>query len=308
MGPIIRKRLKSLYLGLLSYLEIFLAINNTIEPSLELRRKQSMKKILIWTSTALIIALLLLGFLTGCQVGNGDTDTIIGSGELVTDEKDYSDFNRIQAGPSFEVNVTQSDIYSISITTDDNIIEYVVVSKLGDTLKLSLKENTSLDFTSLIAEITMPELPELYFEASTRGTIQGFSSSHDLIIDLLASSSLGMSDMAVGNIICNISASSSVFGSILADEAIFNISASSSVELNGSANDMIVDVSAASNARLAEFLVENAEVTVSASSRAWVQPSGRLDADVAAVSHLKYLGEPTLGDINVDLTSTIEQE
>jgi len=256
---------------------------------------------------ALIITTLLTGFLIGCEAENGDTGTITGSGKLTTIEKDFSDFDQIEAGPSFEIDLTQSDTYSISITTDENLIDYIVVSESGGTLELSLKGKTSLDFTSLIAEITMPTLAGLDFAASTQGTVQGFNSSSDLDIDLAASSSLVMNDISVGKITCNITTSSGVFGSVSADRAIFNISASGIVELEGSANDMTINASASSMAKLDNFPVENADITVSASSHAWIQATGTLDADVIASSYLRYLGEPTLGDIHVDDSSMIQQ-
>jgi len=257
--------------------------------------------------TALIITTLLTVFFTGCEAENGDTGTITGSGKLTTIEKDFSDFDQIAAGPSFEIDLTQSDTYSISITTDDNLIDYILVSESGGTLELSLKGKTSLDFTSLTAVITMPTLAGLYFGASTQGTAQGFNSSNDLDVGLAASSSLVMNDMSVGTITCHITASSSVFGSVSTDRAIFNISASSTVELEGSANDMIVNASASSIAKLDSFPVENADITVSASSHAWIQSTGTLDANVIASSYLRYLGEPTLGDIHVDDSSMIQQ-
>ncbi len=265
-----------------------------------------MKKKISLIGILFIITASLLGISTGCEEGNGDTDNIVGSGNLITINKDFNNFYRVEAGPSFTVNLTYSNIYKISVTTDDNLMDYVTVSKSGETLKLNLKENTSPDFTSLIVEITMPTLSELYLEASTHGTIQGFNSLNDLYVELSASSTLLMNDMTIDLITSDIAASSSLFGDILVNKAIFKISASSVIELEGSANDMTLDVSASSTAKLDNFLVESIDAKISASSHAWVFSSVNLDANVSALSYLSYLGEPTLGDIDIDSSSIIQ--
>lgn len=57
---------------------------------------------------------------------------VIGSGDLVTEEKDVSDFTIVEVGSGFEVEITQSSSYSINITADDNLFDYIQVSKTGD--------------------------------------------------------------------------------------------------------------------------------------------------------------------------------
>jgi hypothetical protein len=53
---------------------------------------------------------------------------VVGSGELVTEEKDFTDFTIVEVGWSFEVEISQSDSYSINITADDNMLDYIEVS------------------------------------------------------------------------------------------------------------------------------------------------------------------------------------
>ena len=70
-----------------------------------------------------------LGWLTGCLGCAGDIiediGGIVGSGELETREMEYSGFERLDIGSAFEVDITRGDSYSVIITADDNVIEYI---------------------------------------------------------------------------------------------------------------------------------------------------------------------------------------
>jgi len=53
---------------------------------------------------------------------------ISGSGNLITKTLEYSGFTGIDVQNGLEVDLTQSDTYSVEVTADDNIIEYIEIS------------------------------------------------------------------------------------------------------------------------------------------------------------------------------------
>jgi len=254
---------------------------------------------------ALMAVLLTSGLLAGCAGDAGDV--VEGSGNLDTQEMDFSGFTRVEVGHAFEVEIVQSASYSVSITADDNLFEYIEVSKKGETLKIGLKSGEYRNVT-LEAEITMPDLYELDLSGAVRGTAQGFSSSHDFTLDLSGASSLDMRDMSAGNIDFDISGASSVTGDIGAGDADFDVSGASTVQLQGSAGDIVIEASGASHVDLAGFVVSNADVNLSGASQATVNLDGILDADLSGASNLSYIGEPTMGDIHTSGGSTISPE
>ena len=235
---------------------------------------------------------------------------VIGSGNLVTEEMDFSDFTIVEVGSAFEVEITQSDSYSVSITADDNLFDYIEVFRTGDTLTIRLKSGYSYQWPlTLRAEITMPELYELELSGATRGTVEGFSSSHKFVLGLSGASSLTMVDISAGDIEIDLSGASSVTGGITASgDAHFTLSGGSTVGLEGVANDLLIGASGASNLEISDFPVHNANVNLSGASRATVNLDGRLDADLSGGSHLIYIGEPTLGDINTSGGSTVSKK
>jgi hypothetical protein len=71
----------------------------------------------------------------------------------------------------------------------------------------------------------------------------------------------------------------------------------SDVTVSGSGGDFTLSVAGGSGANLANFSVENADVTASGGSEVTVNVSGRLDAEVKGGSRIYYRGGPTLGTI-----------
>lgn len=217
---------------------------------------------------------------------------IVGSGNVIIEEKDFSDFKIVNVGWAFEVEITQASSYNVNITADDNLFDYIEVSRTDYTLTIGVKSGYNYRpqwpwaRLTLRAEITMPDLHELQLSGATRGTVEGFNSSHEFILDLSGASSLTGDFTTSG-------------------DAQFTVSGASTAELEGASNNLTISASGASHLELSDFSVYNADVTLSGASRATVNLDGRLDADLSGASQLFYIGNPTMGDVNTSGGSTV---
>jgi len=213
---------------------------------------------------------------------------LIGSGNLETEEYAFTNFTEVEISTAFEFEIKQSSSYSINITADDNVIDYVQVSQVGQTLTIRLRRFAFLGPVTLRASVTMPQLHGLTVSGASRGTVSDFSSTEDLDI--------------------TVSGASRVTGDITAGNVEFDISGASTIQLEGSANDMVASVSGASRFNLDDFTVNNADVDFSGASSGTVNLNGRLDADLSGASKLWYIGEPTMGNINTSGASTLSKK
>jgi len=211
---------------------------------------------------------------------------VVGSENLVTQEKFFSDFSVVEVGSGFEVEITQSSSYSIKITADDNILDYVEVFKTSNTLTIRLKLGYSYQSVTLRAKITMPTLYELELSGGTHGTVEGFSSSHEVVLDLSGGSSL------TGDFTTS-------------EDGRFTLSGGSTLSIDGAVNDLRISASSGSHLELSDFTIHNANVDLSGGSHATINLDGRLDADLSGGSSLLYIGDPTMGDINTSGGSTV---
>lgn len=76
------------------------------------------------------------------------------------------------------------------VTTDDKVLDYVQVSKTGDTLTIGLKIGYNLRSVTLNVKITMPALYSLELSGGAQGIFEEFSTSHALFLDLSGGSIL----------------------------------------------------------------------------------------------------------------------
>ncbi len=94
---------------------------------IEIRRKMK--------TTLAIIVLLLVVMVTACS------QITTGSGQVVTQEMELTGFDKLDISQGFNVQVDQGDEFSVVIRVDDNLVEYLQVEKVGDTLKIGLEGN-----------------------------------------------------------------------------------------------------------------------------------------------------------------------
>jgi hypothetical protein len=243
----------------------------------------------------------------GSEVSGGE---VVGSGRVISKELQFTDFRIIHVDSAFQVEIKYSASYSVSVTMDDNLFDYLMITREGDVLRIGLKTGYSYhELSRARAEIQLPDLYELQLDGSARGTIQGFNSSHKFMLHLSGASSAEISDTYAGDVEIEISAAGKLSGSITANgEARFTLSAASTVILGGKANSLLIDGSGASHLELSDFAVHDARVNLSGASQATISLDGRLDADLSGTSTLLYIGNPTLGDINVTGGSTISKK
>ena len=203
----------------------------------------------------LVVALVVVGLIPTIGIGSH-----VGSGHLSTQQVALSEFNGVDAGYGFNVVITQGSNYSVSITTDDNLQQYVDVYKTGSTLYVRLKPNIGgVQTTTLRAEIIMPDLESVQFSGGVVANAQSFNMSHDFNVDL---------------------------------------SGGSSFTMTGQAADLTAVCSGGANLHFADFKVHNASVDLSGGSQGTINLDSRLDANLSGGAHLFYTGNATLGTIN----------
>jgi len=232
-----------------------------------------------------IIMTLLAALLAGCGI-----NPLRGSGNLVTQNMDYADFNQLDVSQGFHVEVKQGDTFSVVIQVDDNMIDEVQVSKTNNTLSISLKPGQiyNLRNVTLEAEVTMPELTGIDLSGGSHANLLGFNSKDELD--------------------ANLSGGSHLDGEASLGDVRMDLSGGSHTTLSGSAGDLTLDVSGGSHAKLGNLDVVDADVKSSGGSHATVSPSGTLNADASGGSHIKYRGSPELGRIDDSGGSSIDKE
>ena len=234
------------------------------------------------TLVVLMAALLTLVLFLGCGA------VVTGSGDLETEIYDFSDFTKVEAQNGFQVELTKSSVYSIEITTDDNVEEYIEVTESGDTLRIRLTGFRAYNSVTLAAKITMPAIYGINLSGGSQADITGFSSSHGFSAAL--------------------SGGSGLTGNIIIDDADFDLSGGSQVNLWGTATDLEINSSGGSQLDLETFPVNNANINISGGGTATVNISGALDVNLSGGSKVIYIGEPIIDDTILSGGSTVSKK
>lgn len=231
----------------------------------------------------LSVCLLLLGliFLAGCTDGLSipGVESVTGSGNVITREFDFADFDRVSVGYAFKVNVTRGDDYAVVVRVDDNLEQYLKVEQNGQQLTIGMTDPLMLNRATLEVAITMPAISELEFSGATSGTVSGFSSSEPFS--------------------ANASGASRMEGAIETGAINVTASGASTIRLSGAASgDAVLEASGASTIDMENFPVANANAKSSGASRVTVNTDGNLDAEASGASTVNYVGQPTMGNIS----------
>ena len=235
-------------------------------------------------------------------------EAVTGSGEIITLQMDYEDFERIEAGYAFDIEVSRADTYQVNLAIDEVLVEYLNVKQSGGTVYIGLKSGHNYQNQSRKAEITLPTLSRMELSGASKGVVRGFSTIEDIDFELSGASRLEIKELKTGKTELDLSGASKVTGSMYTNEGNFSLSGASTLELSGTAPDISVEASGSSEVMLDSFNVVTAKVELSGASEAEMVISKRLDINLSGGSKLIYSGDPKLGSIDVSGSSSIVQK
>ncbi len=212
-------------------------------------------------------------FLSGCMY----FPVVTGSGTPATAVYGVGGFSGIQASQSFKVRVIPDAAYSVSVTCDDNLTDYLVVqTSTSGTLRLSLAQGYSYQLVTLTAIVHMPVLTLLDGSGASSFDVRaGFSSARPLAISLS-----GASTANVAGLVC---------GDLGVD-----LSGASTATVTGSPATERLSADGASKADLMNCTGAGADVALDGASEAWVNVgAGAVSLHASGASTFYYGGAPS---------------
>jgi hypothetical protein len=268
----------------------------------------NLRRVVMIRNLILLSLICLVAFLSiGCDVVR-DMIVLEGSGNIETIEEEWIGFNRVEASHSFDIDIKQGDEYRIEIRVDEEFVDYLEITKRGNTLDLDLKEEFSYRFVDgvLEASITMPELVLVRLSGASHAHVEGFDSKEQFTAELSGSTTL-TGNMGAGNIFMDLSGSSDLSGDYTSRDADLKASGASHIMLSGSGKDVRIDASGNSTVDLQDFTSEDATVDVSGASKVVLNASGTVDVSASGASELRQVGEGKFGNIDSSGASSVDR-
>jgi hypothetical protein len=117
--------------------------------------------------------------------------SMIGTVNIIHQDVKIADFTRIEIRGEFVVEIIQADKFGITVSTDDNLINRIIVSREDETLKMSIEAPGNFFPTSLKTTIAMPRIYGLSLFDKAKASLSGFQTTFNF--DLRASKGSSLS-------------------------------------------------------------------------------------------------------------------
>jgi hypothetical protein len=204
-------------------------------------------------------------------------DGVRGSGNMITETRDVSDFSGVQLMTSGNATITVGEANSLTIEAEDNIMPLLTSEVRSGVLELGTASNTSISTSrGWQYTITVESLDLLEITGSGDATVNGTVDSN-LRVQIAGSGDATLS--AVDS----------------ADLQV-EISGSGDVDASGSATDLTVRIAGSGSFHGFDLTSEDAAATVTGSGRVEVHATGNLSATVAGSGDITYDGSPSVSE------------
>jgi hypothetical protein len=241
--------------------------------------------------TKTIIILFISAFLLITSACNKSVLPIKGNGELTSETRSMSSFDRIANEGEFDVYIIQDEVFEVTIEAESNLIGSIRTSMNGNTLEIDTKDNLK------------PSRPmKLYIRTPD---VHGVSLSGSGIIDLgvIVTDNLDVSlsgsgeirgDVEAEDVYLGMSGSGSSSLDLNCNTLETSISGSGDMYFNGIGNAASFNISGSGAVRAYNFELSTCVATISGSGDMFVNVSEQLNVTISGSGSIYYIGHPTI--------------
>ena len=199
---------------------------------------------------------------------------------------DVKNFDKLEMGSAFHINVRQGANYKINVHGDSRDIDDLIVKEVEGELKVYYSKWRIRRYRMEI-DIEMPTVKEIDFSGASTSKVEGFNNLNELEIDLSGSSR----------------------ATFITRARLYEIdlSGASELDIEGSAQEIEVDLSGSSQLNAFDMTTEKATLDVSGASTSRVNVTRQLSVRASGASKVRYRGNPQISS-NLSGSSKVERE
>ena len=193
-----------------------------------------------------------------------------GSGNIITEKRQTGNFTGISASAGIEVELKEGAT-AVSVEADDNLMRFVKTTVEGNTLKIYIGENVSLNDTHIKVMVSAKGIKML--EASSAAEIN----AKDVLTGV---DKITIEGSSAGKVEAEVDAPS------------VNIESNSAADVHVKGKTKTLDASCSSSGKIDanDLLSENTKVEASSGAEADVHSSVSLNADASSGANINYRG------------------
>lgn len=206
-------------------------------------------------------------------------DAIMGSGNIITSERDIPSFTGIQVDGNFSVTLKHAEFQGIELTADDNIMDYIITEVKDGVLHIYSRERFG-KISKPTAIVSFDQLETIVSRAGASLSSVDYIEARELTLELMGGSKLSLN--------CRV------------DELNLTMMAGSEATLKGKATKVIAESLAGSYLHAEELMAEIVFIDTHAGAQNKVYASEEIKIMATTGSSVDYYGNPGLRNINAN--------
>ena len=212
---------------------------------------------------------------------------VVGNGNVTTKTVNTSDYDAIEGVGSMDVHLQKGTEGNITVTTDDNLHEYIIVEVKDNRLVVKIKKNTYLK-TNKGIHVTVP--------------FQDISK-----VALVGSGDIDSKDtVKADNLKVYVTGSGDVVLDVEANTLRAKVAGSGDMKLSGTTRDLEVSVAGSGDFHGFALSAQNTEASVAGSGDVKVIANNSIKARVSGSGDIVYKGNPEHSDTKTSGSGDID--
>ena len=221
--------------------------------------------------TKVITAAIAAALFNSCQMKDFQIGGIDGNGNVTTENRKLSDFSKIDSNRGINVNVEQSDSFSVEVEADENLQSHITTKVENGTLVISTDINID-NATAKNVNIKMPKLTEIETGSGSSVKSVGIFKGSEISVSSSSGSESDL-DLEFDRIECE-------------------SSSGSSISIRGKALKLITDSSSGSTISAHDLLVNDVVSESTSGSSTDVHALVSMNGKASSGSSITYTGSP----------------
>ncbi len=209
-----------------------------------------------------------------------------GNGTMITQTRNVGDYDKIAVGGSFNVKLVAGKEGKLTITIDENLLDYLITEVDKGKLKIKWKKGVNISTRKNIL-VTVP------FEDIEAVILSGSG-------DVYTTDKIKAKDFKAV-----LSGSGNLKLSVTAQQIASTISGSGDIDLEGNTGDLSCIISGSGNINAYELQSNNADAKISGSGNIKVFVDDYLKARIAGSGNIRYKGNPKRQDTKVSGSGSV---
>ncbi len=227
--------------------------------------------------------LIIILILASCNL---DFNIKKGNGNITTTSRKISDFSSLEIGGNYKLSLEEGNTPSLTIKTDENLLDYINVESYGDKLYIN-NVHTLKSTDGINIHIIYQHLNTISCTGTSSIKNAGSLKSDQLKIDMSGAGAVEM-DLEVA-------------------ELEVDLSGAGVVKLSGYAKNEQFDISGAGGLRAYKLKSNNCEISLSGIGGAEIYVTQKLDATISGIGGISYRGQPSVIERHVTGLGKIKQ-